>query len=103
MIIIVIVFIAVGYFYWFQLRPAQIKHECSWTKRHSDAVPGITQEQRDKCEADRAEQAKTGTAWIDSLNNLDYCDIPRPVVPAKDWWGPANGSEYNFCLHEKGL
>jgi hypothetical protein len=35
-------------FYWFQIRPAQIKHECSWVKMHVDAKPGrpsMTKEQ----------------------------------------------------------
>jgi hypothetical protein len=27
-------------FYWYQWRPAQIKHQCSWVKRHSAGVPG---------------------------------------------------------------
>jgi len=26
-------------FYWYQIRPAQIRHDCSWVKHHSGAVP----------------------------------------------------------------
>ena len=26
-------------FYWYQIRPAQIRHDCSWVKQHSDATP----------------------------------------------------------------
>jgi hypothetical protein len=26
-------------FYWYQIRPAQIRHGCPWVKHHSDAVP----------------------------------------------------------------
>ena len=26
-------------FYWFQVRPSQIKHDCSWVKMHSNATP----------------------------------------------------------------
>lgn len=27
-------------FYWYQVRPTVIKHNCSWVKMHSDAKPG---------------------------------------------------------------
>jgi hypothetical protein len=33
------IFIGSFLFYWYQIRPAQIKHECSWMKQHSDAIP----------------------------------------------------------------
>ena len=35
-------------FYWYQVRPSQIKHECSWVKMHDEAKPGrpaMTKEQ----------------------------------------------------------
>ena len=28
-----------GWFYWFAYRPARIKHDCSWVKRHKNAIP----------------------------------------------------------------
>lgn len=87
-----------GWFYWFQLRPTQIRHDCSWVKRHNDAIP--------------AQEAKTKEQqikeWGDRYNpNNPYMiptDVPfRPAQPAKDWWKPASPQEYSFCLHDKGL
>lgn len=37
-----------GLFYWYQIHPAQIKHECSWVKQESEAkpaIPAMTKEQ----------------------------------------------------------
>ena len=39
LMLFLLVLLAGGWFYWFQYRPSQIKHECSWVKQHSDAVP----------------------------------------------------------------
>jgi hypothetical protein len=35
----IIVIILLTGFYWFQVRPSQIKHDCSWVKMHDNAVP----------------------------------------------------------------
>jgi len=38
-------------FYWFELRPAEIMHDCSWVEVHENekpANPGITKEEADK-------------------------------------------------------
>jgi hypothetical protein len=39
-IVILFILLATGLFYWYQWRPAQIKHQCSWVAMHSDAKPG---------------------------------------------------------------
>lgn len=38
-------------FYWLQIRPAQIKHDCSWTKMHSNAIPGRPAMTREELES----------------------------------------------------
>jgi len=36
----ILVFIIIfSLFYWFAIRPAQVKHDCSWVKMHSNAIP----------------------------------------------------------------
>ncbi len=87
-----------GWFYWFQFRPAQIKHDCSWVKHHNDAVPAqeaITKEQQIK---------ELGDRYNPNNPYMATTDIPfRPAQPAKDWWEPATSKQYEFCLHDKGL
>lgn len=100
-IIIVLILIA-GFgsfaFFWFQWRPAKIRQECSWVKKHTDAFKGTTVEEalehKEKC----LKEAKSEFAV--KLCNIDITSSPQP---AKDWYEPAKESEYNFCLHSKGL
>ena len=93
-ILVILLFVVGNSFYWFEWRPARIRHNCSWIERHSDAEPKITQEQYNKCE-----ENYLGSTWKGKY----LCDKPHPFVPAKDWLGKANKDEYNFCLHDKGL
>ena len=108
---IIIVLIIGRAFYWFEWRPAQIKHDCSWAKKHSDAVPamlawpGKTQKEIDEC------MRNASSNNISSSINLDKLLCPmnsaprpaEPAQPAKDWWEKASKTEYDFCVHEKGL
>jgi len=93
-----------GAFYWFQLRPVKIKHDCSWVADHSNAVsakPEWTQEQYDRCKKD--EQDKYNGIIFSGLLG---CQSPHPAYaaqPAKDWWRQATSKEYEFCIHEKGI
>lgn len=99
--VLFILLIGVGFFYWFQVRPAQIKHDCSWVQRHQNSIPaepGLTQEEIDK---------ECNKTYENSFLKKLACGLsPRsstPAIPAKDWWGPATPQEYSFCLHDKGL
>src|ERR1035437_9263086 len=51
-------------FYWFQLRPAQIKHDCSWIKMHANAIA----EKIGKTESQLREEGK-----------LKVCPTPLPL------------------------
>lgn len=110
-------------FYWYQLRPAAIKHECSWVKKHTDAIPakvGMTEEQlKEKGMIKTCPPFPTNnpnSSAFDALsdpnnaisciyNNDDVINANRQqkYVPAKDWYEAATKEEYAFCLHDKGL
>lgn len=107
-----------GLFCWYELRPAKVKHDCSWHKVVDAAIPAISKEEADaskvaydKCIEDnnkkKEEANKNGTAW-DKFNLSEYlCDhlkkYERPFVPERTWYREAKDEEYDFCLHEKGL
>jgi len=99
LLIIFFVFL-IGSFYWFQWRPTRIRHDCSWGKKHSNAIMEITQEQYEECR--NKCPAKTFGEMI-KLSSFCFCDNPRLAQPAKDWWEPASNRQYDFCIHEKGL
>ncbi|MCL4354244.1 hypothetical protein M1349_02105 [Patescibacteria group bacterium] len=108
-------------FYWYQIRPAQIKHDCSWVKMHSDAIParvGMNEEELKAKGMIKSCPPETDyhTGIIQPLsdpfnglacrmNNQDIIDKNKPqkYVPAKDWTRKATKDEYAFCLHDKGL
>lgn len=98
-------------FYWFQVRPSQIRRDCSWTKKHSDAVVGVTQEEADRRKAEcierqnkNKESGMLSDAWYE-LNVKGCEDTYKSSTsqPAKDWYEKASEKEYDFCLHSKGL
>lgn len=117
----------IGLFYWFQIRPTQIKHDCSWVKKHSDSIPakqGLTVEQlRAKgliknCSSDSNEKLDInafldnkqlfGTRRKEILCQYDNSEIiknnkSQKYIPSKDWFVKASKEEYQFCLHDKGL
>lgn len=124
-IVVVLLVIVIGIgsvlFYWYQIRPAHIHHDCSWVKMHTDAVPakiGLTEEQLkakgliNKCIPEPTHSPGTDPFSI-SDNYSPWCDIsnqqimdknkPQKYVPAKDWYEKASQEEYQFCLHDKGL
>lgn len=110
-----------GAFYWFQVRPSQIKHECSWVKRHADAIPakaGKTETQlkaegklKDCAAIPASSNNEPGVTFSLLRNNLCYVENaevikrnkPQTYVPAKNWYEKATKEEYTFCLHDKGL
>lgn len=107
-ILLFVILISGVWFYWFQLRPAKIKHDCSWVSAHSDAVPAITQAQYTECVNNykgKKGEVVTG-GFLDGViigGASSYCNQPRVAQPAKNWWEPASVRQYDFCMHEKGL
>lgn len=115
-------------FYWVQIRPAQIKHDCSWVRVYEEAKPGRPA----KTEAELKEAGlikncssqqagyqsifNTQQTWADKINATakDLCQqenqkiigeykLSKDPIPAKEWWRPSRKEEYQFCLHDKGL
>lgn len=86
-------------FYWFAFRPSQIRRECSWLSKHSDAVPARPASQN-------WPTCSSGSALDDLISNTingDTCHGLELAIPAKDWYERASNSEYQFCLHNRGL
>jgi|SRR3989338_5568526 len=116
-IAVVILILIGGWFYWFQWRPATIKHDCSWVKRHTEATLGRlakTEEELNYCKAEcqklpsSTNLSPSGYQPLFSSKQgcLDTCGRDAQAeqpTPAKDWWEPASSQEYSFCLHHKGL
>jgi len=121
LILVALVFLIAGIFYWYEVRPARIKHYCSWVKKHSNAIPersGVTEEELfnsgliEDCEKKYPDNEYSGKIF----GNLskEFCQdknqktikeysIYKPYEPAKNWKVEATKEEYEFCLHNKGL
>ena len=88
-----------GLFYWYQIRPAQIKHDCSWVRHYKPGKP--------------AEPPMTETELSEKgiIKSCDLNDIKSPSPPSwLDKYGESLliirsrcEEEYKFCLHDKGL
>ena len=119
-----------GLFYWFAYRPANIRHECSWTRRVNPATPtenAITREEADAskikfdlCIQELPVKQKTTRngfdfsafelspypSAIDKLNCESLLKKEHPVIPAKPeevWYGEATKQDYEYCVREHGL
>lgn len=115
-----------GLFYWYQVRPSQIKHSCSWVKVTEPAIPSypmMNEEQlREKgmlrsCQSTSLELVQEVRNEIlkeinvsrkrvceDSNRKIiDEYSLARDAVPEKISWRKSTNEEYSFCLHDKGL
>lgn len=119
--IIMLVLICGSLFYWYEFRPAKIKHDCSWYKvvdSSKPAQPAITkeeaqvsQEKYDACKKNSNQGKTTDLATVNIFADamLD-CDgilkYEREAIPAKPetyWYREAKKTEYDYCIHEHGL
>lgn len=124
---LLLITVGFGPFYWFEIRPAKIRSECSWIKRHSDAVPekpamteqelsnkgmlndcgkyisnnpryyGVFEKYNDEFEERKLELLCQNDEIINEYKTA------RPAQPARDWFEKATKKEYEFCLHDRGL
>ena len=123
------VFLAFGtlLFYWFQIRPANIKHACSWTKEYvggEPARPAMSEkEARSKgllkdCSPRPLDTSNSASGnFLNSLftpEALAICEKEnqrlismyskaKPAIPAKERQRKTTNEEYKFCLRNKGL
>jgi hypothetical protein len=120
LLILILLIILTGLFYWIQIRPSQIKQNCSWIKAHKDAVAAVppksaelTSDEVIQCYVGCDKQFKKTSEITDSSfkNSLCLADCDQrgksfsgyPAEPAKDWLEPTMKEEYDFCLHSHGL
>jgi hypothetical protein len=107
-IIMLALVIFIGVFYWYELRPAIVKHNCSWVKRHAEAIPAklsMTKEdikKADECD-NQLDDNTNNTPALSKLKCLSLRWEPQSAQPARDWWEEATPVEYQFCLHNHGL
>jgi hypothetical protein len=117
------------YFYWYSIRPSQIKQACSWVTKTKPAIAYraamTVAEMQEKgmlqtCEKSARPIPETGVNFSESFEehriNVIYngCleDNKKAIakytkeqvaVPAKSYQERATKEEYTFCLHDKGL
>lgn len=85
--VLVLVLFLASAFYWFEIRPAKIRHDCSWRKEHIADIP--------------AQPAKIVEG--DDIWSWARSSPAIPAQPAHDEWHRVSGKEYEFCLHDRGL
>lgn len=110
--------IASGLFYWYEIRPAKIRHDCSWVKQTSPAISGrpamtveeLTREGKlQNCDLNQNNQNEW---WVN--RSISLCEahnealikeysVPVQAQPVKEWWEEARPEEYKLCLHSQGL
>ncbi len=106
-IIIIPIVVILGFlFYWFQIRPTNIKKNCSWTTETIEADPGITKEQVEQNKI----KCKTSVSKTSSSNMFDSTPLgcsedikERPPQPEYDETTEATKEEYDMCLRQHGL
>ena len=122
-LLVVPVVLIIIIFYWYQVRPSRIMHACSWFKvtlAPVPADPGITIEEakiqsleayktcRDSFSTFREEYSNSNTdsSFFNNIgcseNSIGY-KAPTPYQPERDTYRQASKTEYEFCLHDKGL
>jgi hypothetical protein len=109
LIIIILVLIILGVsFYWFAVRPSQIRKECSWI-----LVKAYTQEEKNSAKkyleencptadgiADRIIWKNKGEVSQSCIENMDMLYAP---TGNKNQKRPATDNEYAKCLRENGI
>lgn len=124
-IYVLLFIIALLLFYWYQVRPSQIKHDCSWVKINHVAVPAYPAMTKDELLAKGIITAcpsplptpiptpgivpiMTSNFWIsvcdqNNINTIEKYSKPRAAIPASVSWRKSTDTEYKFCLRDKGL
>lgn len=113
-------------FYWYEWRPTQIKHDCSWVKVDVKAIPAQPAISVEELKARGmikdctiASPSPSSPSWLSKYNTNKFvspfsCEDTnqqvinnykdyKPEIPAKEWWRKATENEYRFCLHDKGV
>ena len=104
-IIMLIVAIFGGLFYWYELRPAQIKKDCSWVKQVRSAQQEVTEAQAIESQKRYEEclKEKGNPTGLSKLGVCGYAIDRQDYVPESIYYRKASKTEYDFCVHSKGL
>lgn len=103
-IVIVLVVILGLLFYWFQIRPINIKKNCSWVTETIPADPGVTKEQAELNKKSFDEQQCGKEKLISSrCFQLKTDTVERLPQPERKEITEATEKEYNLCLRQNGL
>lgn len=115
-----VIVVGITLFYWLQLRPVQIRHDCSWKKviePAKPAYPALTEEELKTkgmivaCPTPLPfsatvwdlQQAKASICRENNEKIINEYSVAREAIPEKENWRQATKEEYQFCLHDKGL
>lgn len=104
-IIIVLLMILVFIFYWFQVRPTNIKKDCSWVTETIPADPGVTKEQAEanKVEFEKRISGDYSSSVVMDRFTLSKNSKERLPSPEKIETREATDEEYKTCLRQNGL
>lgn len=103
-IVIIVLVLILGAFYWFQLRPVQIKKECSWFTEITPADVGITKEQAEINKKAFTEQCNENAKLTPlSCFRLKKDTEARLPQSGKTEIREATKGEYDSCLRRNGL
>jgi hypothetical protein len=103
-IVMLLLIVAAIPFYWYQVRPASIRHDCSWILDHHEKQQAITQSDINN----EIDKYCTSSSTMPSTFSKLNCDAAKSTqlkaeMPASDYYRKASENEYKFCLHERGL
>lgn len=107
-------------FYWYEIRPAKIRHDCSWVKVVEEGAPprpAMTEDElRQKglledCskwyksifEGNEFAAGFRSSCEDENKRKIEEYKTPREAISPKEWWRKAREEEYKFCLHDKGV
>lgn len=106
-------------FYWQEIRPARIKHDCSWVKEmvgYEQAKPAMSEKELlekgilKKCGESVAGRLIGGVEGLFQQtcskryqDTIEAYKVSRAEIPAKERWRESTDIEYKFCLRDKGL
>lgn len=125
-VIILVLLLISGWFYWFELRPSKIRQECSWVKHTDESIPAKPAMSEEELRAKSIiEDCKNPEGIFRDCKGPGYTSIfcgsfeeecerknkriieeyktARPTVPTKDWYSKSPEKQYDFCIKSKGL
>lgn len=106
-VILLILAIGGGLFYWYGYRPTQIRHDCSWVLRQN-LIP-----KEEVCVEHPVEKGSAFNQYVQERMGGDehfYLECLKRQEQRKikiqepgEYWGKATDKEYDFCIQESWL